>query len=220
MVRFSMMRHGKTSWNMEKKIQGRTDIPLSNFGQEQVGCWAKVIKKETFDFIVSSPMKRAEQTSWIIGKVLNLDIQVEKDLIEQDFGLWEGKTLKKIYEKWPGTEQQMISQGLDFCPPEGESKRSVRKRALCVLKKYAGQSSGKRILVISHNGLMKSIIYPIIKRERLPLDKKILKDDHLHLLSLKSIGKLSEKSLGKNSLFGEIELSVDKINALKLTGKR
>ncbi len=202
MVTLGMIRHGKTFWNIEKKIQGRTDIPLSDLGQEQVKFWAEVLKNEIFDFIISSPMVRARQTARIIGNILNLDIVVEKGLVEQDFGSWEGKTLKQVYNIWPETEKQLLVQGLDFCPEKGESKRSVRKRALIGLKKYANQPNGKRILVISHNGLMKSIIYHIIKRELMPLDKKILKDDHLHLLSW------------------DKDLAVDKINAVKLTRKR
>ncbi len=76
MVTLGMIRHGKTSWNIEKKIQGRTDIPLSGLGQEQVKSWVEALRNEIFDYIVSSPMVRAQQTSRIIGNILNLDIVV------------------------------------------------------------------------------------------------------------------------------------------------
>lgn len=75
MVRYHMIRHAVTPWNLKKKLQGSTDIKLGTQGEKQAYCWAAILKHECYDIIISSPLKRARQTAaFEAWKVLILPI--------------------------------------------------------------------------------------------------------------------------------------------------
>ena len=180
MTRFNLIRHGKTQWNLEQRIQGRTDIPLSAQGRHQVDSWCAALGKISLDLIVSSPMIRARQTAGIIGQSLGLEVVTDENLREQSFGLWEGKTINQIRQAFPGTVEHQEGLGWDFCPPEGETRHWVLKRALGALGAAAQRFNGLNILVVSHNGVIKSLAYHALGRAFLPGEKQVIKDSYLH----------------------------------------
>ena len=71
-LKLILIRHGETLWNREKRVQGISDIELSERGIEQVQNLANSLKDEAIDAIVSSPLKRAYQTARIINQFHNL----------------------------------------------------------------------------------------------------------------------------------------------------
>lgn len=85
-----IVRHGETDWNVQKKVQGKTDIELNKRGIEQAQIISQKLKNETIDMIISSPLKRTKQTAEIIAKVIDCPIFYEEGLIERSFGDFEG----------------------------------------------------------------------------------------------------------------------------------
>jgi len=185
MVTFGIIRHAKTSWNLEKRVQGSMDIPLCRQGKQQAGSWGETLRDTPIDLIVASSMIRARQTAQLISRAIGngIDIACDHALKEQDFGQWEGKTFKEIKKEFPGTIEVQESKGWDFCPPGGEPRLTVLRRASGALEDAAARFPGKRILVVTHNSVMKLLIYNSLGRTFLPGETSILKDYHLHLLS-------------------------------------
>ncbi len=191
MVQIDVIRHAKTQWNLEKRLQGLTDIPLCTQGVEDARNWAQRLAAEPYDLILSSPLIRAEQTARIILEKAGSDIEIVDGLKEQDFGQWEGKTLKELREQFPGQVESQEAKGWAFCPPQGEARTAVLDRALSALARACGRNAGKRLLVVTHSSVIKILIYHLQGRTFLPFrktgkrseGKPVLKARHLHRLN-------------------------------------
>ncbi|NOX35270.1 MAG: histidine phosphatase family protein [Deltaproteobacteria bacterium] len=182
MVKLGFIRHARTQWNLEKKIQGREDIALCREGISQACLWGEILKPEKFDLIISSPMIRAKQTAKIISRKIFAGIEYDDDLREQDFGTWEGQKLVDIRKQAPGEIELQESRGWEFCPPGGEPRTRVLKRGLKATARAAKDFDKKNILVVTHQSVMKAIIYKIMGENFTPGKVPLLKDCHLHAL--------------------------------------
>lgn len=182
MVRYHMIRHAVTPWNLKKKLQGSTDIKLGTQGEKQAYCWAAILKHECYDIIISSPLKRARQTAAIVSEICGADVKIEPDIREQNFGRWEGLTLSRLRKQQPEQIRYQESLGWDFHPPEGESRKSVLKRGVTALSKTAEDFPGKNILLVTHNSVIKALIYHLAGRRFTPDEPELIKPDHLHVL--------------------------------------
>ncbi len=194
----ALLRHGKTMWNEEGRIQGRKDSPLSQKGSKQVHDWGKFIGNYTIDQIIASDLGRVRETVAIIQQYCNpVPVEWTKKLREQAWGEWEGKTFHELKNEQPEELAAQIRAGWDFRPPGGESRKEVLQRALPVIQDILQQYSGKRVLVVSHEGIVKSLIYHLAGRAFLPEEKKLLQKRQLHLLT----GSEDELSLGPLNIF-------------------
>ncbi|MCP4116085.1 MAG: histidine phosphatase family protein [Desulfobacteraceae bacterium] len=183
MVSFSLIRHGKTRWNLEKRLQGEADLPLSAVGELEVASWCTALGTIPLDLILSSPMARARATAKILGQHLGLEVVTEEKLREQAFGRWQGKRLTDIRRAAPGTVEFQESLGWDFCPPGGEARHGVLDRSLAALKAAAVRFKDRNILVVTHNGVIKSLLYHALGRAFLPGEKGVIREGYLHRFS-------------------------------------
>jgi broad specificity phosphatase PhoE len=88
--RVYLVRHGETEWNATRKVQGHSDVSLSEKGREQARLLSKRLASEKFDCFYSSDLDRAVETARILAAPHNLDVNVTSDLRELNFGTWEG----------------------------------------------------------------------------------------------------------------------------------
>lgn len=95
-----LIRHGETEWAKSGQHTGRTDIPLTDAGREQAGFLLPIFDDVKFARILSSPLQRALETAKLAG--LSSRVELEKDLLEWDYGDYEGLTTKQIRERAPG----------------------------------------------------------------------------------------------------------------------
>ncbi len=184
MTTFFLMRHARTQWNLEKRIQGSTDQPLCPQGEEQARRWAGKLTGKPFARIVSSPMKRAVQTASILAASMGVDVETAAGLCEQDFGRWEGKIVSDLRRRYPGQVEEQERLGWQFGPPGGESRTSVLKRAAAALRHIAEKQGGAsgNLLVICHSSVIKCLVYHALGRSFDPDGEKVLKPYHLHEL--------------------------------------
>lgn len=91
------VRHGESLWNLEDKICGATDAPLTEKGHEQAVKTGKVIADSGIqaDMILFSPLQRAADTARHISEITGIPARMEPRLIEQNFGIWEGTSPRK-----------------------------------------------------------------------------------------------------------------------------
>jgi uncharacterized phosphatase len=145
-----IVRHGETDWNAQGRLQGREDIELNNAGREQAQKMAAYLSRETWDVLVSSPLKRAYETAQIIARRLSIpEITVEELITERDYGQASGL--------WPEERRSRFPDSI----PGQEDFELLRLRAIAGIEKIAKDHRGKRILVISHGALTNSILYTL-----------------------------------------------------------
>lgn len=195
-----LLRHGKTTWNETKRIQGRQDSPLSANGLRQVQQWGKFLKNVSIDRIISSDLGRVRETVAILQQhIRNVPVTFDATLREQFWGEWEGKTFSQLH-KFEGKElSRQITAGWDFRPPGGESRSDVLLRILPMFQNLTVRFPGEQILVVSHEGIIKSILYHLAGRAFLPDEKKLIGKRQFHLL----IGKNKNITLGSLNIFPE-----------------
>ncbi|NNK15249.1 MAG: histidine phosphatase family protein [Desulfofustis sp.] len=182
---FGLLRHGKTVWNQEKRIQGSGNSPLTPDGIAALKAWAAFLHSTppTWDRLIVSPLQRAIDSAKIINERLQLPMQIEDELREQNWGLWEGLTIDEIKSADPDELEKRIQNGWNFLPPEGESRQEVLQRTRGCLEKCARQYTGQHLLVITHLGVIKTLLYSIEKRPFLPSEPKILWKNRFHLIA-------------------------------------
>lgn len=95
-VPFYFVRHGQTDYNKDNKIMGQIDIPLNEVGLEQARVVAKILQNLEISHVVSSPLKRAKQTSEIIASTLNKPVTIINELMQNYLGVWEGRNKKEF----------------------------------------------------------------------------------------------------------------------------
>jgi uncharacterized phosphatase len=142
-----LVRHGETEWNRLGRVQGRTDIPLNETGREQARATAERLAGERFDAVVSSPLSRAAETAQIIADGLGIGpVELVDDLVERNYGEAEGMTGKDIDARFGGVLEAQ------------ESRQETIERAKPALLAIAARHPGQRVLVVSHGGVIGSLI--------------------------------------------------------------
>lgn len=97
-----LIRHGETEWNKEKRMQGQIDINLNMKGVDQAKILGRKLRAEyQIKKIYSSPLTRAYMTGKIAGEILGLECEKKEDLMEFDFGDWQGMTYDEIEKRYP-----------------------------------------------------------------------------------------------------------------------
>ena len=182
-TRFGLLRHTRTVWNQEKRIQGQKDSPITSEGRKQATVCGKILNSLSWHRILSSDTGRALETANIINKYLQVSILKDSRLREQDWGLWTGKTLGSITQKSSQGLAVQAGIGWRFCPPEGEDRLAVWQRSQQALKETAKKRPGAKILVVTHEGVIKCLLYRLCGRQFLPSEPPIIQPYHLHWLS-------------------------------------
>ena len=144
-----MIRHAETSWNAEKRIQGRTDVRLSDIGRTKAGSHELPLRFSQWKWVVS-PLKRTQETALLMGAENLVTVPA---IIEMNWGDWEGETLTSLRRRFPAEMKRRERNGLDFRPPMGESPRDVQHRLQGWVKEINQVSSG--YVVVTHKGVIR-----------------------------------------------------------------
>lgn len=155
-----LTRHGETEWNIEKRLQGRGDSPLTKYGIQRAKELRDRIKNIDIDVIYSSPIKRALNTANILRGNKNIDIVTDDSLMEMCFGDYEGKKIDIIQKENPSWDINLIMQGnVEICAPNGENLKEVRERISKLMNKIIAENIGKSILIVTHGITLKALMY-------------------------------------------------------------
>lgn len=179
---FGLLRHAMTEWNRERRIQGQTDTPLSPQGECQAGRWGQVLKAYRWDRIFASDARRARETAARINTVLGVPMNSDPRLREQDWGEWTGKTISQLEQEAPLLLAQQEQAGWNFFPPGGEDRLAVRDRSLKAIAGACAKWGGERILVVTHEGVIKCLLYDLCGRRFLPGEPAMIHPRSLHWL--------------------------------------
>jgi broad specificity phosphatase PhoE len=173
------LRHGQTELSVHRRYSGRGNPPLTELGRRQADAAADYIAaRDGVTAVVTSPLERAHDTASRVAKALDLDVMVNDDLIETDFGAWEGLTFAEAAERDPQLHRNWL-RDTTIAPPGGESFGSVRTRVERARNHVVSDHAGSTVVVVSH-------VTPIKTMLQLALDAGpgILYRMHLDLASL------------------------------------
>jgi broad specificity phosphatase PhoE len=179
---FGLLRHGQTEWNKLKKIQGSCDSPLTSYGKEMITDWSLFLKKYNWDRILASDLGRVKETVSILNQELDIPVEYTSQLREQDWGEWEGMTIPYIKKTFGEDLERRVQMGWFFAAPNGETRHNVRERTISALSGAARKWPGQNILIVCHQGVIKSILYSITGRKFLPGDEQMFKPNSFHLI--------------------------------------
>jgi broad specificity phosphatase PhoE/ribonuclease HI len=158
-TRLILVRHGQTERTVQKRYSGRGDVPLTPVGEEQAqAAAARIADFGPVAAIVTSPLTRCVQTATFISKAAgDAAVTVEPDLIECDFGAWEGLTFGEVREQY-AVQLQAWLDSTAVAPPKGESFRKVAKRVRALVPKLRTAHPGATVVVVSHVSPIKLLL--------------------------------------------------------------
>jgi probable phosphoglycerate mutase len=159
-TRLVLVRHGETEFTAERRYSGRGDVELSPRGEEEADAVAMRLATVvgSAPAVVTSPLARCRRTAEAIASRLGgVPIEVEADLIECDFGDWEGLTFADVKKRWPAELAAWLDSP-EVAPPGGESFRAVAARVNAAVVKLLATYPGQTVIVVSHVSPIKLIL--------------------------------------------------------------
>jgi probable phosphoglycerate mutase len=153
------VRHGATELTEQRRYAGRGDVPLSLAGRKQVAAVARRVAGlvPSLAAVVTSPLGRCTETAAAVaaaagsaaGRASDPPVVTEPDLVECDFGQWEGRTFAEIRAGWPDQLDAWLTTAT-AAPPGGESVQQVAKRVRRAGSALRERYPGVAVAVVSH----------------------------------------------------------------------
>ncbi len=150
MTLLAVLRHAPTSWNHNKRLQGRADIAITEEARARMA--RRFVPSPYADWrALASPLGRCLQTA----SALRLVVASEERLIEMDWGEYQGSTIDELRLREGDAFDANEHRGLDFRPPGGESPRDVQARLAPLLARLAAEA--KPTLAVTHRGVIRAL---------------------------------------------------------------
>ena len=171
-MKIYVARHGETTWNVERRIQGRSDPDLTSKGREQSLELLRRLKDRPLSAIYSSTRQRAIHTAEPLAERLGLPVQTRPELDEMDYGSYEGKRPADLDDGGKAQFQLYRENRLSFRFPGGESFNEVAARVKSFVERIVREHQGQEILTVAHRGSNRMLIgflldYPLEEAVRI-----------------------------------------------------
>ena len=160
MIRWLLVRHAETPWNRAGRIQGHTDIPLSENGLQQAQALREHLSRWQIQAAYASDLTRTMQTAEAALAGRGISPTPTPELREFAYGQWEGMTYKEVEAQYPEEYAEMLKRVEDFAPPGGgESLRDMMARiGGFVSRTKQAHSDDDTILVTGHGGSLRALL--------------------------------------------------------------
>lgn len=153
-TRLFALRHGRTAWNAETRIQGQLDVPLDALGRWQAERLALALAGEAIAAIYSSDLQRAHDTAAPLAAHTGAPLHTDARLRERGFGSFEGSTHVEIESHWPEAAARWRRRDVDFQPGGGEALTPFFERCVSTVCALAAAHPGQAIAVVAHGGVL------------------------------------------------------------------
>ncbi|MFE0102967.1 histidine phosphatase family protein [Streptomyces sp. NPDC059009] len=156
--RVILWRHGQTSWNLERRFQGSTDIELTETGVAQARRAARLLASLEPDAIIASDLKRAAATAGELAAITGLEVTHDEALRETYAGEWQGLTHDEIIARF-GEQYAAWKRGEAVRRGGGELETEVADRAAPIVLRHAEKlPQDGTLVVVSHGGTIRTTI--------------------------------------------------------------
>ncbi|MEU7637595.1 MULTISPECIES: bifunctional RNase H/acid phosphatase [unclassified Streptomyces] len=158
---FVLLRHGETALTPQKRFSGSggTDPELSAVGRRQAEATAAALAaRGTVQAVVSSPLRRCQETAGAVAARLGVDVRIEDGLRETDFGAWEGLTFAEVRERYPDDLDAWLGSAKAAPTGGGESFATVARRIAVTRDKLIARYAGKTVLLVTHVTPIKTLV--------------------------------------------------------------
>lgn len=144
-----LVRHGETDWNLQRRIQGSTDIPLNDTGRAQARSTGALLARRQWNGIFASPLSRAMETAEIIAGATGLPAPLPIPAVaERNYGIAEGRTAEEIDAVYSA----------DVEVPGRETREAVVERVVPALVMLGQEHHGESIIVVAHGGVIAAVL--------------------------------------------------------------
>ncbi len=161
MAKITLVRHGESVWNSQRRIQGNQDPELSARGRQQTELLIAHLKAhitKAAAAIYTSPLRRAVETADRIASAFGLPVIPDSGLREMSLGKWEGMTVAEIQSAFPGHYEKWLEDPLASPSPGGEDLRTFDRRVKAALEWMQQSHPGADLIVVSHGGVIKALL--------------------------------------------------------------
>lgn len=209
-TRLFLLRHGETLSNIELIYQGQGDSPLSELGLREGEELGKALAKEPFSAVYSSTLTRSYDTASFIAKHHNMDVTKVPELIERDYGDFEGLTFQEIKKRYPTEYDTWLKHPDKAIIPGAETLEELQSRGVYAINKLIAQHKDQTICVVGHGGINRAILFNLMNLTldnfwRIKQDNccvNIIEFDHHPMITLlNSTWFLGEKRVSKIAVY-------------------
>jgi broad specificity phosphatase PhoE len=159
MTHFYLIRHGRTTWNDEGRMQGWADPPLDEVGRQQARALAARLADARFDAIYSSPLLRARATAEAVAKLHGLRVNLDDRLRERNIGDWTGLTAEEARARNP---RLFDADWRRLGPPGGENQAALAARAAEAVDSIVKAHPNATIALVSHGGTLSAYLAHVL----------------------------------------------------------
>ncbi|MHB9058494.1 MAG: histidine phosphatase family protein [Bacillota bacterium] len=160
-----LVRHAETSWNADGRFQGQVDTELSPLGRRQAAALGTRLAALAPSGLYTSDLWRARETADLAGSVAGLTATPDRAFREVHVGQWQGLTFDEVRTSRPDSFAEWVSGRAGFRFPQGETYEEGAARAMERLEGLAAGHRGGRLVIVSHGGVLRAMIYSILGLE-------------------------------------------------------
>jgi len=159
-MKLLLIRHGETDWNLAKRYQSYSDVPLNQNGIGQAQSLAKRLVQENIDAIYSSDLSRATETANYIAQEYEPTLTVNCDPCwrELSFGKWEELNHEEIQAQWQAGVNAWYADPVNISPPDGETILQLSERVQSAWDEVIIKHKDHSVLVVSHGGTIQVLL--------------------------------------------------------------
>lgn len=162
--RLLLVRHGESTWNAGRRIQGQLDPPLSDRGLAQAQEVAERFGGHRLEALYTSDLVRARRTAELIGAVAGLEPVAEPGLREIALGEWEGKTREELIDEYPALWERWSREPDWDIVPGGEGARPFAERVTATLERLRERHPSGDVLCVTHGGVIQVAVLDVVGR--------------------------------------------------------
>lgn len=151
----TLIRHARTTWNTDGRMQGWADPPLDDHGRAQARALAQRLAPDTFAALYSSPLQRARETAEIVATPHRLPVICHDELRERNVGEWTGLTFAETRALAP---ERFIGDWRTHGAPGGETQAALTARVAACLDRILAAHPDDRIAIVSHGGTLSAAL--------------------------------------------------------------
>ncbi|MEV0002979.1 bifunctional RNase H/acid phosphatase [Micromonospora sp. NPDC050980] len=205
-TRLILVRHGESERTVQKRYSGRGDVPLTARGRAQARATAARVAElaPSVAAVVSSPLSRCTATAEAIAPLVgNPPVRTDDDLIECDFGVWEGRTFAEVRDGWPGELDAWLAS-TRVAPPRGESFTAVAARTGRGVDRLRSAYPGETVVVVSHVSPIKLVLRDALAAGDAFLHRLYLDTAGVSVLDLYPDGGVAVRSVNDTAHLGDL----------------